>query len=87
MNREFVEAVRSNKLVGRGSCTSIDECLEDAELWDLIRNAKDAADAIHIAVEHEILYLERGLDQRWGEDDDPQLLAYRKFLAAVKGET
>ena len=79
MNQAFIDAVRADKKVGRGSCSNIDECYEDSELWEMIKEAPDTEGAVKIARECAGLWLEQGLNQRWGEDDDPQLLAYNEF--------
>lgn len=83
-----VVAVRENKLVGRGSCSSIDECMEDSELVSEFNreNITTPKAAVRWAIQQELLHLERGLNQRWGEDDDSQLLIYKQFKAAMKGE-
>lgn len=77
----LVEAIRADKAVGRGSCSSIDEAWEDAEIGDALGRAgiADAAKAVEWARLQEGLCLEHGLNQRWGEDDDPQLKAYQEF--------
>lgn len=76
-----VAAVRENERVGNGSCTSIDECWGDAELIKEFdeNGITTPGAAVRWAIETEGLYLEQGLNQRWGESDDPQLLAYREF--------
>lgn len=79
MNQNYIAAVRKDKLVGRGTCSSIDECYDDAELWDLISEAKDEKDAIKIARMSEGLWLEQACNCRWGEDDDPELEQLRRF--------
>jgi len=77
---ELVAAVRSNPRLGRGSCTHIDECFSDDELFDdILKDCKTPEEAVKAALEFEGLKLEQGLNQRWGEDDDPQLLAYQEF--------
>lgn len=81
MNR--VNAIRDHALVGRGSCSAVDECMTDDEL----RRALDDANvdtpeaAIKWALEDEQLFLEKGLDCRQGEDDDPQLREYEDFVS------
>ena len=79
MNR--VMAIRNHPKVGRGSCTSIDECFSDQELIDCLdaSGVSNEDDAVKWAVDHEGLFLERGLDQRWGEDDDWQLEVYNEW--------
>jgi hypothetical protein len=83
--QELIEAIRNHKLIGRGSCTSIDECYDDKELWAMFGipagNATLEA-AIKDAIESEDLHMEQGLNQRWGEDNDPQLLQYNEWEKA-----
>lgn len=76
-----VNAIRNHKKVGRGSCTSIDECWEDKEIvsWLDDNNITTDNGAVKWALEQEGLFLERGLNQRWGEDDDPQLIAWQEW--------
>ena len=80
----MVAAIRADKLVGRGTCSRIDECLEDADIRRELALAGCATvrDALAWAREDEALFLEQGLNQRWGEDDDGQLAAWRRFKAA-----
>ena len=76
-----VNAIRGNHRVGRGTCTMIDETYTDQELIDDLNSEKiyTAKAAIEWAVDLEGLWLEKGLNQRWGEDDDPQLIAWREW--------
>jgi hypothetical protein len=73
MRDKLIEAVRRDSVVGRGTCSSIDECYSDDELWEVISEAKSEEEAVRIAREDEGLWLDRACDARWGEDDDPQL--------------
>ena len=75
----LIAAVRADRLVGRGSCSSIDECYEDAELAELLAGCKTEKEAIATAREAEGLFLEQALNARWGDDDDPQLLAWKRW--------
>jgi hypothetical protein len=77
----MVDAIRADKVVGRGTCSSIDECLSDAELAKELAHhgLTTVRDALKWAREGEEIFLEQGLNQRWGEDDDPQLEMYRDF--------
>ena len=79
MNR--VTAIRNHPRVGRGTCTSVDECWEDREIIEFLdeNNITTEEGAIEWALEQEGLFLEQGLNQRWGEDDDPQLAAWREW--------
>jgi hypothetical protein len=86
-NDARVEAIRASELVGIGSCTSIDECWSDQML--ILAMNEDRVllpdDAVKWACEQEGLHLEQGLNQRWGESDDPQLLAYQEFKQKIQG--
>lgn len=71
-----VEAIRKDPCVGRGTCTTLDECFSDDELsWKLNEDGViSASAAIQWARNYEGLFTEQALNARWGEDDDPQLL-------------
>jgi len=79
MNR--IDAIRNHPKVGRGSCTSVDECWDDKEIIEFLdeNNITTEEGAIEWALEQEGLFLEQGLNQRWGEDDDPQLIAWQEW--------
>jgi hypothetical protein len=72
-----VVAIREHPKVGRGTCTSIDECFGDSELAEFLDecDVKTVKAAVAFALDTEGLYLEQAANARWGEDDDPQLLA------------
>ena len=78
---ERIKAIRLDPVVGRGSCSSIDECMSDEDLYRSLNrdSVSTPKDAVTWARDHERLFLERGLDQRWGEDSDWQLKAYKDF--------
>tara|TARA_R100000963_G_scaffold6715_1_gene4557 strand:- start:177 stop:668 length:492 start_codon:yes stop_codon:yes gene_type:complete len=73
--------IRNDPKVGLGSCTTMDEGIMDCELLELLNEAKieTPSDALKWAYNYECLQLEKGTNQRWGEDDDPQLIAYNEF--------
>ena len=79
MNR--VTAIRNHPKVGKGTCTSMDECWEDKEIIEFLDDNSITTEdgAIEWALEQEGLFLEQGLNQRWGGDDDPQLAAWREW--------
>jgi len=83
---EMVAAIRADKVVGKGTCSSIDECHSDEDLEYYLD--KDGITTIVAALkwarEQEGFFQEQGLNQRWGEDDDPQLVNYRDFEKANK---
>jgi hypothetical protein len=84
MNR--VKAIREDTLVGIGSCSTIDECLTDIEVRDLLDedNITIPYDAVSWARDRELFYLENATNYRWGSDDDPQLSAYHSFKKRMK---
>tara|TARA_R100001082_G_C4217846_1_gene97877 strand:- start:132 stop:401 length:270 start_codon:yes stop_codon:yes gene_type:complete len=81
-----VNAIRNDKLVGNNTYTSIDECWSDKELIEGLDedNVKEVKRAILWARDMEEIHLERGLNQRWGEDDDTQLIMWKDWKKAVK---
>jgi hypothetical protein len=81
-----VIAIRENKLVGRGSCTVVDECYDDADIekWLADDGINTVDGAIQWAIEAHTLFLQMALDARWGEDDDPQLLEWKRWKEAAK---
>jgi hypothetical protein len=62
--QEWVQAVRGDAKVGRGTCTSIDECFDDEELIERFRESKDKSrkEALDLAYEMEGLWREKGLE-------------------------
>lgn len=80
-----VKAIRDDVLVGSSTASVVEECYTDEELVDEL----DRYDILtpRAAVEHardsQDMHLEQGLNQRWGEDDDPQLLSYNRWREAL----
>jgi hypothetical protein len=76
-----VDAIRAHPLVGEGSCTTVDEALTDGELveWLDEAGATTVEEAIAEAIDFEDLHMEKALNCRWGEDDDPQLKMYEDW--------
>ena len=76
-----VKAIREHPHIGEGSCSSIDECWEDGELMELFdkTGALSVERAIEEAMRIEKLFLEQSLNSRWGEDDDPELQAWKEW--------
>ena len=74
---EMVEAVRCDKVVGRGTCAVIDEAFEDDELADFLadRNIRSIKGAVRAAREFEARHAEYdcGLEpgELDGDDDAP----------------
>ncbi len=85
MDDDRVLGIRTSELVGLGSCSQIDECLTDEELATSLDSCEitDPIEAERWAVQRELWWLEQGLNQREGEDDDPQLVQYNEFKTAA----
>lgn len=79
----MIAAIRACPLVGRGTCSTVDECLTDSEIEE--RLAEDGIETIASALEwahdFEECKKEQALNQRWGDDDDWQLKAWEKWQA------
>ena len=73
-----VKAIREDKRIGRGTCSTIDECYDDSDLIELLDeyDVKYPIDAVKWAIVHERLWRGKALDCRWGEDSDPELEWY-----------
>ena len=83
----MLEAIRRHRLIGRGSCTSVDECYSDEEVIRELRIYGIATEdgAISHFIKNEDIFMEQQLNTRWGEDDDPQLTAYETWMK-IKSE-
>lgn len=77
----LISAIRNHPKVGIGSCTSVDECWADSEILEELNRLQITTEdgAVNWALETEGIFLEQGLNCRWGDDDDPQLLAYNEW--------
>lgn len=80
-----VAAIRADAAVGRGSCSSIDECYEDTELVSALdrESIQTAHDAVRWARATDGLHWESGLNQMSGEPetDDPIREMYEESKA------
>jgi len=81
-----VEAVRKDELVGNGTCTTVDEALEDSELLEYLEEDKVTTPeaAVAWARDFEGLRKEQATNCRWGEDDDPEVKASEEWDAACE---
>lgn len=70
---DLIAAIRTDRRVGRGTCTTIDECYDDADLVRDFAHHPSIRAALRAAYEIEGLHVEQALNARWGEDDDVQL--------------
>ena len=68
---KWVQTIREHALVGRGSCTSIDECWSDGELSEMLieQGIKSEKAAVRWALEREGMWHERALNASSGEPD------------------
>ena len=78
---DCIKAIRNDALVGRGTCSTIDECYSDSDLHEYLAedNVSTPRKAVEWARRWEGLRVENALNYRWGADDDPQLLAYNEW--------
>lgn len=85
-----VDAIRAHVLVGRGSCSSIDECYSDEDLIACMDGegveTTDIRAAVEWALNTEQMYLEQGTNASSGEEGCELVAAYREFkrLRAAK---
>lgn len=78
MNDPRVEAIRACTLVGRGSCSIVDEGFSDDDeliVWLDDNRAIDPKGSVKFARDTEEIHLEQAQETRWGGDDDPQMKA------------
>ena len=78
-----VVAIRADRRVGRGTCSSIDECWEARELVETLdqEGIKVPETAVRWAHEREGLWLEQGANCTSGEPDCPLVAALREWDA------
>lgn len=82
---ERVQKIRNDELVGRGSCSVIDECYSNNELREMMDEEDVGVDGcVTWARRIQRRWLEQSLNYRCGEDDDPELLAWREWQEAEK---
>lgn len=72
-NEELIAAIRADRRVGRGTCSTIDECYDDAELIATFAHHGTVRGALRAAYDLEGLFIDKMLDARWGEDSDVEL--------------
>jgi hypothetical protein len=75
MNDPRVTAIRNDKLIGSGTCSTVDEAYGDAYLIEELDEEKITTPeaAVKWAIELEDLRIYNALNHRWGEDDDHEL--------------
>lgn len=88
-NEELVQIIRSDSRVGRGTCTTIDECYDDADLVRDFGHLTTRREILKAVYAREGLAMERMLNQRWGDDDDAELAIaaeWRNSFGETRGE-
>ena len=72
---EMIEAIRADKLIGKNTCSTVDECYSESDLADELRSMDITTplEAVKWARELEGLQMDRMMDQRWGEDSDSEV--------------
>lgn len=57
----WIKAVRDDQVVGRGSCSSIDECYSDVELQEMLNtfNIRGKIESVRFCRQQENLYREQ----------------------------
>ena len=77
----LIEAIRSDKRVGIGSCTYIDECWDDADITKALEESSitTADGALEWAYDTEGLIRDRGSDCTGGEPNCPLVKAANEW--------
>lgn len=82
--QQIVSVIRNDKNVGSGTCSTLDECFDDAELVAKFGHLDSELAVIRAAYEHEDRQIGRMLDQRFGSDDDAELAIAKDWKARTK---
>jgi len=81
---KLIEAIRNDKRVGRGSCTYIDECYDDKDIVEYLKDGgvTTEAGALAWAYDTEGLILDQGAQCTSGEPDCPLVRAAKEWREA-----
>ena len=81
-----VQAIRKDKNVGIGSCTTIDECWSHSEILEFLsdNNIKSIKDAVTWAYEQEGLHREMGTNASSGESNCQLIASYEEWQEVMK---
>lgn len=82
-----IQAIRNDPVVGNGTCSSIDECWDDLDLLEGLKEDKHIVtpkQAIKWARKIELLFLEKACDCRWGEDSDIEISNLEAFKRSCR---
>lgn len=88
-DQELIDIIRSDSRVGRGSCTTIDECYDAADLVKAFGQHRTKRDLLRAVYAREGLAIDRMLDQRFGDDSDVELkiaAEWRNSLGETRNE-
>ena len=83
-----ISAIRADELVGRATCSSLDECFTDDELSTLLdaANVHTVPGAVAWARESEAMWVEQGTNTWSGEESDAVRSETEARLAALRKE-
>ena len=81
----MVQAIRACPLVGRGTCSVIDECMSDADIAEEVKLLNSTAEAVEWARDAQELHLEQATNCRFGEDSDRELADMHEWEIKRKG--
>jgi hypothetical protein len=86
MSDPRVQAIREDKMVGRNTCSTVDEAFSEASIIEELDDAgiKTPEAAVKWAIEIEDFQMEKALNQRSGEDSDTQLKMSEEWDALKK---
>ena len=86
MSDPRVQAIREDKMVGRKTCSTVDEAFSEASIIEELDDAgiKTPEAAVKWAIEIEDFQMEKALNQRSGEDSDTQLKMSEEWDALKK---
>lgn len=81
-----VQAIRKDRKVGLGTCTSIDECWSSLEILEFLddNNINSEKDAVKWAYVQEGLFREQGTNCSSGEPNCPLHASYKEWNDMMK---
>lgn len=81
-----VIAIHADPLVGKGTCSSIDECMEASELVERLNYLKitEPVEAVKEMREHELQWREQGTNASSGEPGCELVKSYNDFKQAME---
>jgi hypothetical protein len=79
---DLIAAIRNDRRVGRGTCSTIDECYDDAELVTAFGDEPTIKAAVKAAYRLEGLRMDAMMNARFGDDDDVELKIAAEWKAS-----